>query len=181
MQRLPLGRPPSCEANAIDARPTLSCCRPEWGFESRWVVLPRWLSNPSPALNRALRAYRKLDLSQVKAPVRRPVVKRAKTLNEAQVAQLVARYRVGQTTYELADQFGVWRGTVARHLKAAGVTLNAPAMTEREIARAVELYATGMSTAKIGEQLGRKPATVWSALKRVGVQMRDAHGRHHRS
>ncbi len=135
------------------------------------------MSNPSSPLKRALRAYRKLDLGQVSAHVPRPVVKRAKWLNATELTQLVAGYQAGATVYELADQFGVNRNTVAKHLKAQGVRLRLSSLTEDELARAIELYATGLSTAKVGAKLGRDHSTIWQALKGAGVQLRDSHGR----
>jgi hypothetical protein len=77
-----------------------------------WVVLWRHLSNPSPALKRALKAYRELDLSRVSRPsTPRRQVKQAVRLSAAQVTRLVERYQSGATVYELAAEFGVHRET----------------------------------------------------------------------
>jgi DNA-binding CsgD family transcriptional regulator len=141
------------------------------------VVLGRWLSNPSSPLHRALNAYRKLDLSQVTWHVSHPVVKRAKWLNATELSQLVERYEAGATTYDLADQFGIARETVARRLKAEGIKLRRTKITAADLSRAVELYATGLSTIKIGVILNRRHSTVWYALKTAGVQLRGAHER----
>jgi DNA-binding CsgD family transcriptional regulator len=135
------------------------------------------LSNPSSPLHRALKAYRKLDISQVSLHVARPVVKRAKWLNATELAQLVERYEAGATTYDLADQFGIGRETVANRLKAEGIKLRRTKLTETDLARAIELYASGMSTIKIGDILARRHSTVWYALKTAGVQLRGAHER----
>ena len=142
------------------------------------VVLGRWLSNPSSPLKRALRAYRKLELTPATCIFRaHNPVGRAKWLNATQLTQLVAGYQAGATVYELADQFGVHRGTIARRLKAQGVELRCRSINEAEIARAIELYATGLSTAKVGAKLGRDHSTIWHALRAAGVQLRDTHGR----
>lgn len=141
------------------------------------MVLGRWLSNPSSPLERALRAYRKLSLSQLTPHIARPVVKRAKWLNATEVAHLVERYQAGATTYELADQFSIGRETVAHRLKGEGIKLRRTKLTDEDLALAIELYATGLSTIKIGVILDRRHSTVWSALKTVGVQMRGAHER----
>ena len=142
------------------------------------MVLGRWLSNPSSPLKRALRAYRKLDLSATTSAFRAHTpVKRAKWLNPTELNQIVERYQAGATVYDLADQFGVRRQTIAKQLKAQGVRLRCTSLTEAEIARAIELYATGLSTAKVGAQLGRDHSTIWHALKGAGVQLRDTHGR----
>ena len=142
------------------------------------MVLGRWLSNPSSPLKRALRAYRKLDLSATTSAFRAHTpVKRAKWLNPTELNQIVERYQAGATVYELADQFGVNRNTVAGHLKAQGVRLRRTSLTETEMAQAIALYATGLSTARVGAQLGRDHSTIWHALRHAGVQLRDAHGR----
>jgi hypothetical protein len=141
------------------------------------VVLRRWLSNSAPSLERALKAYRKLDLSQVTPHVPRPVVKRAKWLNATELAQLVERYEAGVTTYDLAEQFGIGRETVANRLKAEGIKLRRNKLTEADLARAIDLYGTGLSTIKIGVILGRRHSTVWYALTTAGVQLRGAHER----
>lgn len=66
-------------------------------------------------LVRAIRAYRRLDLSQ--APKPRPAAstpKRAKHLNQAQLERLVDRYSGGANVYELAAEFSVNCNTLAR-------------------------------------------------------------------
>lgn len=83
------------------------------------------------------------------------MVKRAKWLNATELAQLVERYEAGATTYDLAEQFGIGRETVANRLKAEGIKLRRIKLTEADLARAVELYATGLSTIKIGVMLNR--------------------------
>ena len=107
----------------------------------------------------------------------RTPIKRAKWLNATELSQLIAGYQAGATVYELADQFGVNRQTIAKRLKAQGVQLRCKSITETEIARAIELYATGLSTAKVGALLGRDHSTIWHALRAAGVQLRDTHGR----
>ena len=141
------------------------------------MVPRRWLSNPSPSLKRALRAYHKLVLKQVSPIPRCPVAARAKRLNATELDLLVAGYQAGATVYELAEQFHIHRNTIARRLKAQGVQLRNSTLTDSEQARAVELYATDLSTLQIGQQLGRNPSTIWHALKRAGVQLRDCQGR----
>jgi DNA-binding CsgD family transcriptional regulator len=105
------------------------------------------------------------------------VVKRAKWLNATETVQLVERYEAGATTYDLADQFGIGRETVANRLKAEGIKLRRNKLSESDLARAVELYGAGLSTIKIGVILSRRHSTVWYALKTAGVQLRGAHER----
>ena len=96
------------------------------------------MSNSAPSLERALKAYRKFDLSQVTPQVARPVVKRAKWLNATEMAQLIERYQGGATTYELGEQFGIGRETVATRLKAEGIKV-----TDKEFDAEGKHFAAG--------------------------------------
>jgi hypothetical protein len=145
------------------------------------VVLGGRLSNSSPCLIRAIRAYRKLDLTGVAAPVRRQSPKRARRLTDPEQAHLVDRYQAGATVYDLAREFTISRATASRYLKAAGVQMRCGPLSQDEITQAIELYATGLSTAAVGKQLGRDHAAIWRALKGAGIQLRDAHGRERES
>jgi hypothetical protein len=97
------------------------------------VVLGRWLSNPSSPLERALKAYRKLNISLVSSHAARPVVKRAKWLNATELAQVVERYQAGATTYELAEQFDIGRELVP--LACPPLTNGSPALPDRGLSR----------------------------------------------
>lgn len=142
------------------------------------VVLSRSLSNvPSSPLVRAIRAYRELDLSH--APKTRPeciVPKRAKHLNEAELARLVDRYGAGATVYDLAAEFSVNRNTVARRLKEQGILLR-HTPTAYDIDEMIGLYRSGLSLARVGIRLAFSARTVLRCLQDAGVQTRDSHGR----
>ena len=143
------------------------------------VVLAGWLSNPTPPpLERAIRAYRNLDLSctTLVVPQRREA-KRAIQLSTEQVARLVEGYQSGATVYELATQFGINRRTVSVHLKRQGITTRFQSPTEQDVDRMVRLYQTGLSMVAVGRQLGFAPRTVQRQIKARGVQARDTHGR----
>ena len=99
-------------------------------------------------------------------------------LSQAEVAELVERYRSGRSTYDLAQQFGTDRHTVARHLRRAGIGLRPQRkMTPELIDRAARLYASGSSLAGIGREFGVSPTTIGKALRNAGVLLRDTHGR----
>jgi DNA-binding CsgD family transcriptional regulator len=143
------------------------------------VVLGRLLSNPSPTpLTRAIRAYRKLDLSKpARKQVRRILPKRAKHLTARQLAVLVQGYQAGATVYELAERFGIDRKIVALQLKRQGVTMRLQSPSEAQIGEMVRLYGTGLSLVAVGERVGVDGRTVHRYLRRWGVPMGDAHGR----
>ncbi|MDA8354786.1 MAG: hypothetical protein M0Z95_00425, partial [Actinomycetota bacterium] len=78
------------------------------------VVLARSFSNSTPsALCRAISAYRRADLTRTSCKrVGRQRPKRAKRLNDTQLARLVDQYESGTTVYELASEFAIDRRTV---------------------------------------------------------------------
>lgn len=47
-------------------------------------------------------------------------------LKPAAIDELVGVYQKGATTRELATRFGIWRGTVGKHLKDRGIDTRAP-------------------------------------------------------
>jgi hypothetical protein len=54
-------------------------------------------------------------------------------LRPAEVDKLVEEYQAGATTYELGARFGVWRGTVGRHLNARGIDTRAPNLRQDDL------------------------------------------------
>ena len=142
------------------------------------VVLRGQLENPSPALERALAAYRRLNLATCgvdpvdPAPARRPVRLTAAVLDRA-----VADYEAGATLKQIGAQLGVSRQTLSARFKARGMQLRFRRLSDGEIAEAVRLYEQGLSLARVGEQLGRDASLIHLVLQREGVQRRDAHGR----
>lgn len=87
-------------------------------------------------------------------------------------------YRSGQSTYQLARQFGTNRHTITSHLRRGGVTLRSrEKLTPELIEQAAQLYVAGQSLATIGKQLGLSPMTVGKAIISTGIKLRDRHGR----
>jgi hypothetical protein len=144
------------------------------------VVLGRLLSNPSSSpLLRAIRAYRGLDLSHfcTKRASHQRVQKRALRLTDMQIARLAEYYGAGATVYELAANFSIDRRTVARRLKAAGVTLRGQSPTTGDVDEMVQLYRSGLSLARVSDQVGFNADTVQRYVQARGVRTRDTHGR----
>jgi hypothetical protein len=101
----------------------------------------------------------------------------ARRLSEGDVAELVTRYQLGATVYDLAKRFTIHRTTVSGHLRRRGVRLRGQSLDERQVNVAIQLYEEGWSTARIGWHLAVNGSTVWLALRERGVLMRDTHGR----
>jgi len=90
---------------------------------------------------------------------------RQRRLTEAQVAEMAAKYKTGATVYELADEFGCHRATVAERLKKAGVVLRGQPPTSEDIDSMVNLIASGLSPQAVGKQLGFCANTVRNCLR----------------
>ena len=145
------------------------------------VVLVRQLSNStSTPLYRAIEAYHRLDLRKRPAEeqrARRTEPKRAKQLNQSELARLTERYCAGATVYQLAKEFGVHRSTVALRLKQAGVELRGQSPTDQQVDEMIQLYTQGLSLEKVGRRTGFDASTVMHCLRRRGIPTRDSHGR----
>jgi transposase-like protein len=93
-------------------------------------------------------------------------------LRPHELDELEATYRAGATVYQLAEQFGIERRTVGKHLRAHGVDTTPPALRPDDVLRAVELYREGWSLARIGQKFGAAADTVRKRLIEAGVRMR---------
>jgi lambda repressor-like predicted transcriptional regulator len=78
---------------------------------------------------------------------------------------MAAKYAAGATVYEVADEFGCNRATVADRLKRAGVKLRLSSPTLEEIDEMVSLHEKGLSLVRVGRQVGYCANTVRSCLK----------------
>lgn len=96
----------------------------------------------------------------------------ARQLRQTDLDGLVDGYRAGKTVFQLADQFGIDRRTVGRHLRTRGIDTTPPCLQPNEIPEAVALYNSGWSLARIGNKYGIASTTVRIYLLREGVVMR---------
>ena len=102
---------------------------------------------------------------------------RQKRLTEAEIARMAARYAECATIYQLAEEFGVARTTVAARLKKAGVTMRGQSPSAEQTVEMVRLYESGLSLLKVGQRVGFDAKTVRTRLLERGLAMRDSHGR----
>lgn len=91
----------------------------------------------------------------------------ARRLSEDELEALVAGSREGRTVRQLAAEFRISRGIVAKHLKNRGVVTR-PTVLDAETKRALEFHAEGLSAKRIAQLVGRDPKTVRSMLRRNG-------------
>lgn len=93
------------------------------------------------------------------------------------MARIVADYKSGVPSTQLARSLGVGKAGVLGILRDHGVQLRMRPMTDNEVKEAVRLYQEGWSLARVGRQLGRDHSAISDALERLGVPRRDTHGR----
>jgi transposase len=105
-------------------------------------------------------------------PDRSPKRQAQKRCCKTETAELVAAYRTGAKQSELAERFGIRRGTVRDILVREGVAIRPRNLSTEVLAEAVLLYESGWSVAKIGDKLGRDGTTVWRGLQAMGVSLR---------
>ncbi|ORC20172.1 hypothetical protein BXO91_23990 [Rhodococcus qingshengii] len=96
---------------------------------------------------------------------------------------MVQCYHDGATTFELAEQFGMHRQTVSRHLARMGIPIRSRAkLTPALVAELVRLYEEGQSTVQLGRAYSLAASSVGRALQKSGVTLRSPkYNRWHRS
>jgi hypothetical protein len=102
-------------------------------------------------------------------------------LSEAQVKEIIAAYKSGSTTYELAMQYGIHRMRVSRILERSQVLRRRRVMNDLDAYQAIELYKSGLSLVRVGEQVGYTSNAIRKALIDNGIVTRDTHGRDRKS
>ena len=131
-----------------------------------YVKRTNWTKRVEQALTSPRRV---VDLSTLRSVVRK--------LRPEQVAELVAAYKSGASTYELAEQFKIHRTTVSAHLRRQGVEMRFQGLTEGQVVQAARLYQAGWSCARLGGHFGVDGETVRHSLWAIGVVMRGPHER----
>lgn len=132
----------------------------------------RALANPSREVRRLLELATKWpdSLSDDLPPP--ASYKTARQLRQTEVDDLVAAYRAGATTRDLGVRFGVWRGTVGRHLKARGIDTRASALRPEDLQEAATLYRDGWTLDKLANRYEVGCNTIRVHLVTAGVAMR---------
>ena len=108
-------------------------------------------------------------------PGPRPIQRR---LNAADIADLVAGYRAGQSLSDLAKEFRIHHRTVTAHLEQCGVTrrMNTRKFSNDDLDEASRRYRVGESLATVGIAFNVDAATVRRELHRAGVTIRPRRG-----
>lgn len=141
------------------------------------VALIEALSNRSRSVVRLLELAMTWENSGVDDLPPVPSCRTARQLRPDEVDDLIEGYRAGRTVRELAQEFGVERRAVGRHLRARGVETKPPGLRPDDVPVAARLYESGWSLVRIGEKYGIADTTVRIYLLKAGVKMRQPHER----
>ena len=107
-----------------------------------------------------------MEVTEKRYATPRPMTKRGKRLNQAQVELLVKGYPEGKTVYQLRDEFGIARQTVRLVLKRNGVAMRRQGLAESKWAEVAQLREEGWSYARLGVQFGVNASTARNFLIR---------------
>ncbi len=110
----------------------------------------RFYANPQERQSRRSATIRALIEAQTPDESQTPRIlpRRFAQLTNEQVAALLDAYQAGDSTYQIAERFGVHRQTVAATLRRAGVAtrgLERVELTDEQRAEAQRLWAEGVS------------------------------------
>jgi hypothetical protein len=101
---------------------------------------------------------------------RNPRSKRFLTTED--VADIVRRYEVCETTQQVGERYGISKTRVANVLREQGVAIRRQGLNDRQVSEAAMLYAAGRSLAWLGARYDVSHTTVATALRRRGFQLR---------
>ena len=112
------------------------------------------------------------------APVRKaPRPRRTLTfLVAADIDRLIEHYLAGTPINDLADEFGIHRSTVMKHVQRLGTQRRQNVLADR-LDETRRLYEQGWSLKRIGKHFDVHANTVRRALANANVRIRDSHGR----
>ena len=105
-----------------------------------------------------------------------PVLRR---LSDAEIQDLIHRYREGASIDALARRYEVHRTTVIHHLDRAGLARRrlVRKMTDESVALAAAQYEQGASLELVASEFGVHQRTVAREFRRAGAPIRPRRGR----
>ena len=72
----------------------------------------------------------------------------------------------------IAEEYGLDRATIMRHLREAGTALRRQGLTQEQTQRAAAMYRSGMTQAQVAAEFGVDQKTAGRYLGLLGVKMR---------
>jgi hypothetical protein len=122
---------------------------------------------------------KRIDESPARPPLSRrdvPKPRSKRFLTTEDVADIVRRYEVCETTQQVGERYGISKTRVANVLREQGVAIRRQGLNDRQVSEAAMLYAAGRSLAWLGARYDVSHTTVATALRRRGFQLRRRPG-----
>ncbi len=88
------------------------------------------------------------------------------------VARLRADYEAGRSSRMIAEEYGLDRATMMRHLRKVGVAIRRQGLTDAQAEQAAAMYRSGMTQAQVAAEFGVSQKTAGRYLSLLGVKMR---------
>ncbi|MGN7970195.1 helix-turn-helix domain-containing protein [Microbacterium sp. 22296] len=87
--------------------------------------------------------------------------------------EVAARYEAGDTTTQLAKEYGVAKSTIIGILRERKVVVRRQPLPSEQVNEAARLYESGLSLSQISAQLSVNQETMRTAIIRAGVALRE--------
>lgn len=110
-----------------------------------------------------------MDTSYDPASTVKSIKQQQKILSEAEIRAIIQKYKAGASTYQLAEEFGCHRRTIANNLRKQGIEVSIEKINLEE---AIKLYELGWTTKQLAERYHMSDNAVSRRLKANGVKMR---------
>ncbi len=102
-----------------------------------------------------------------------PRVKRSwNRLSDETRAEVAVRYEAGDTTTQLAKDYGVAKSTIIGILRAKSVVVRRQPLTPGQVSEASRLYESGQSLSQVAKRLDINQETMRTAILKAGVVLR---------
>lgn len=88
--------------------------------------------------------------------------------------EVAVRYEAGNTTTQLASDYGVSKSTIVGILRERNVVVRRQALRPEQVSDAAQLYAEGLPLSQVAARLRVNQETMRVAIIAAGVQMRPA-------
>lgn len=90
--------------------------------------------------------------------------------------EVASRYKAGDTTTQLAKDYGVAKSTIIGILRARNVVVRRQSLSAEQVSEAARLYESGLSLSQAAAQLSVNQETMRVAILKEGTTLRPPTG-----
>ena len=87
--------------------------------------------------------------------------------------EVALRYEAGDTTTQLAKDYGVAKSTIIGILRAKKVVVRRQPLSAEQVSEAARLYGSALSLSQVAEQVSVNQETMRVAISKAGVALRE--------